>query len=136
MLESPHHKRRRKRKKKSQVVRDSDPLPEEGDTEGPANEDGESQLTLLCPGAHSRFLLGLCCNGSADKDTSGHGLSVVPTDQDTRASLDLECACPPGKPSGSLAKYWSQRYRLFSRFDQGILLDEGKSFVAQVGLGG
>ena len=42
MLESPHHKRRRKRKKKSQVVRDSEPLPEEGDTEGPANEDGES----------------------------------------------------------------------------------------------
>lgn len=25
-----------------------------------------------------------------------------------------------------LAKYWAQRYRLFSRFDEGIKLDEGK----------
>lgn len=26
-----------------------------------------------------------------------------------------------------LAKYWAQRYRLFSRFDQGIRLDRGQS---------
>lgn len=25
-----------------------------------------------------------------------------------------------------LAKYWAQRYRLFSRFDQGIKLDRGR----------
>lgn len=25
-----------------------------------------------------------------------------------------------------LAKYWAQRYRLFSRFDQGIKLDRGE----------
>lgn len=25
-----------------------------------------------------------------------------------------------------LAKYWAQRYRLFSRFDDGIKLDKGK----------
>lgn len=25
-----------------------------------------------------------------------------------------------------LAKYWAQRYRLFSRFDEGIQLDRGK----------
>ena len=42
MLESPHHKRRRKRKKKNKVVNGSEPLPEEGDTEGPASEDGAS----------------------------------------------------------------------------------------------
>lgn len=26
-----------------------------------------------------------------------------------------------------LAKYWAQRYRLFSRFDEGIKLDHGES---------
>lgn len=26
-----------------------------------------------------------------------------------------------------LAKYWAQRYRLFSRFDEGIKLDRGQS---------
>lgn len=26
-----------------------------------------------------------------------------------------------------LAKYWAQRYRLFSRFDEGIKLDHGQS---------
>lgn len=26
-----------------------------------------------------------------------------------------------------LAKYWAQRYRLFSRFDEGIRLDRGQS---------
>lgn len=25
-------------------------------------------------------------------------------------------------------KYWFQRYRLFSKFDKGILMDRGKSF--------
>lgn len=28
-----------------------------------------------------------------------------------------------------LAKYWAQRYRLFSRFDEGIQLDRGKLLV-------
>lgn len=28
-----------------------------------------------------------------------------------------------------LAKYWAQRYRLFSRFDQGIKLDRGQYFT-------
>lgn len=28
-----------------------------------------------------------------------------------------------------LAKYWAQRYRLFSRFDDGIKLDRGKVFM-------
>lgn len=31
-----------------------------------------------------------------------------------------ECPIDP-----SLAKYWSQRYRLFSRFDEGIVMDHG-----------
>lgn len=26
-----------------------------------------------------------------------------------------------------LAKYWAQRYRLFSRFDEGVKLDHGQS---------
>ena len=28
-----------------------------------------------------------------------------------------------------LAKYWAQRYRLFSRFDDGIKLDRGKVYM-------
>ena len=64
-------------------------------------------------------------------DASGQGLSANHTDQGVKESLDLACGPPHGKPSGSLAKYWSQRYRLFSRFDQGILLDEGESGAAQ-----
>lgn len=28
-----------------------------------------------------------------------------------------------------LAKYWAQRYRLFSRFDDGIKLDRGKIYI-------
>jgi hypothetical protein len=33
---------------------------------------------------------------------------------------------PEGK---HLQKYWIQRYRLFSRFDEGIKLDNGKSCI-------
>ena len=29
--------------------------------------------------------------------------------------------------SPTLCKYWSQRYRLFSRYDQGIQMDQGES---------
>ena len=29
--------------------------------------------------------------------------------------------------SPTLCKYWSQRYRLFSRYDQGIRMDQGES---------
>lgn len=29
--------------------------------------------------------------------------------------------------SPTLCKYWSQRYRLFSRYDQGIQMDKGES---------
>ena len=29
-----------------------------------------------------------------------------------------------------LAKYWAQRYRLFSRFDDGIKLDTGKVYIS------
>ena len=36
----------------------------------------------------------------------------------------LPLTCPQDTPS--LAKYWSQRYRLFSRFNNGIHLDSGK----------
>lgn len=32
-----------------------------------------------------------------------------------------------------LAKYWAQRYRLFSRFDQGIKLDRGEDFIEPSG---
>ena len=28
-----------------------------------------------------------------------------------------------------LAKYWAQRYRLFSRFDEGIKMDHGKPLL-------
>ena len=77
-------------------------------------------------GCHS----GMCCEGAADGDASEQGQSVVNVGQFAGVPLDLETVSPPhGKPSGSLAKYWSQRYRLFSRFDQGVLLDEGKGEV-------
>lgn len=33
-----------------------------------------------------------------------------------------------------LAKYWAQRYRLFSRFDDGIKLDRGKAHVSSLTL--
>jgi len=28
-----------------------------------------------------------------------------------------------------MKKFWAQRYKLFSKFDEGILLDEGKSIL-------
>ena len=31
------------------------------------------------------------------------------------------------KDSPALCKYWSQRYRLFSRYDQGIQMDKGET---------
>lgn len=36
----------------------------------------------------------------------------------------------PEKFSGQMLKYWEQRYRLFSRFDEGIQLDEGDLLFA------
>lgn len=39
-------------------------------------------------------------------------------------SLPPEIAAVP-----ELAKYWAQRYRLFSRFDDGIKLDKGKVYI-------
>lgn len=45
--------------------------------------------------------------------------------KDKKASgLPPEIAAVP-----ELAKYWAQRYRLFSRFDDGIKLDRGKIYV-------
>lgn len=38
-----------------------------------------------------------------------------------RQFMPAEIAADP-----DLTKYWAQRYRLFSRFDEGILLDRGK----------
>ena len=41
-------------------------------------------------------------------------------------NIDYDAVCPEkGKPHGSLTKYWSQRYRLFSKFDDGVVMDEG-----------
>ena len=41
-------------------------------------------------------------------------------------NIDYDAICPEkGKPHGSLTKYWSQRYRLFSKFDDGVVMDEG-----------
>ena len=43
-------------------------------------------------------------------------------------SLAFSDLLPPVamEPRGShMAKYWSQRYRLFSKFDQGVCLDNG-----------
>ena len=39
--------------------------------------------------------------------------------------LDELLPCPHLSPSGQLAKYWSQRFRLFSRYDDGVCLDRG-----------
>ena len=36
--------------------------------------------------------------------------------------------CPHLSPSVQLHKYWSQRYRLFSRYDDGICLDRGTTY--------
>lgn len=80
------------------------------------------------------MFLGLGCYGTADMDASRQGLSAERINQRVKDVLDLACGPPQGKPSGSLAKYWSQRYRLFSRFDQGILLDEGESSGAHRGV--
>jgi trimethylguanosine synthase len=45
--------------------------------------------------------------------------------------IDYEAICPErGKPHDSLTKYWSQRYRLFSKFDDGIAMDEEGWFSA------
>ena len=33
------------------------------------------------------------------------------------------------KVEPSIQKYWAQRYKLFSKFDEGILLDEGKDLL-------
>lgn len=38
-----------------------------------------------------------------------------------RQEMPAEMAAEP-----ELAKYWAQRYRLFSQFDQGIKLDRGQ----------
>lgn len=85
-------------------------------------------MCLCVSGGYYRLLLGMCCDGVADVDVSGQGLSVVHMDQGVGMSLDQVFGHPTqGRPSGPLAKYWSQRYRLFSRFDQGVLLDEGES---------
>lgn len=42
--------------------------------------------------------------------------------QGRKQQVPAEMAAEP-----ELAKYWAQRYRLFSRFDQGIRLDRGQS---------
>lgn len=85
-------------------------------------------MCLCVSGVYFRLLLGMCCDGVADVDVSGQGLSVAHVDQSVGMSLDQVFGPPPqGRPSEPLAKYWSQRYRLFSRFDQGVLLDEGES---------
>ena len=39
--------------------------------------------------------------------------------------LDELLPRPHLSPSGQLAKYWSQRFRLFSRYDDGVCLDRG-----------
>ena len=39
--------------------------------------------------------------------------------------LDELLPRPHISPSDQLAKYWSQRYRLFSRYDDGVCLDRG-----------
>lgn len=40
------------------------------------------------------------------------------------------CSIPPEIAAvPELMKYWAQRYRLFSRFDDGIKLDRGKVYV-------
>lgn len=42
-------------------------------------------------------------------------------------SMPAEMAVEP-----ELAKYWAQRYRLFSRFDEGIRLDRGESALYNI----
>ena len=37
---------------------------------------------------------------------------------------------PHNSPTANLDKYWSQRYRLFSHYDDGICLDQGMSDIS------
>lgn len=39
---------------------------------------------------------------------------------------NLKCLPQEIADDPELSKYWAQRYRLFSRFDEGIQLDRGK----------
>lgn len=43
-------------------------------------------------------------------------------------TLNLSTLLPPAltSPPPRLAKYWSQRYRIFSQYDQGVRMDEGE----------
>jgi len=52
-----------------------------------------------------------CCEESKDSETARNSSCLVDS---VTASDDPE-----------LSKYWWQRYRLFSRFDQGIMIDRG-----------
>lgn len=52
----------------------------------------------------------------------------VPTKNSQHVDKDSDCpqTVGPGQKENILHKYWHQRYRLFHRFDEGVMLDEGK----------
>jgi len=61
------------------------------------------------------------CLDEVDKDTEDDPVSV----NESVLSTDCYTANPVAINDPELSKYWWQRYRLFSRFDQGIMIDRG-----------
>ena len=49
-------------------------------------------------------------------------------------SLDDLLPRPHLSPTPELKKYWSQRYRLFSRYDDGVCLDKGMTSCLDKGM--
>ena len=87
--------------------------------------------------SHQSKDVNIATRGSQETLHSSRECQEVSDSQEQCSQLVLQCAgmsvdfqtlLPSGEEplSGHLKKYWSQRYRLFSRYDEGIVMDHGK----------
>lgn len=98
-------KKRRKKSKKAKTTEEGD-----GEVEGDQDEvDADAEEWLHKEPTHKRF-----------------------DEEDAVAEAEPEARNPYGR---SNQKYWAQRYRLFSRYDEGIWLDRGMYERLMVSLG-
>lgn len=64
---------------------------------------------------------------SADREKSAKKKKKKAARRRKRRDVGVDVDMPPEiAAEPELAKYWAQRYRLFSRFDEGVKLDHGQ----------
>jgi len=76
--------------------------------------------------AHGRSLIESPAEVAAAASAAAHD-AVHQQQQEEATQAEALSTCDPGSDP-SLRKYWAQRYRLFSRFDAGVMLDRESWF--------